>query len=563
MRAYALSVEEATKRHPAARALMECATLLGPGPLPLSFFTENFMPLMPRPKRQNPSVRFVRSFAKAVGRMVMRLSGKAKQDIETLNGFDERKRRPLSKCELDAAAAALEAFGLVHSAPTSDSGAVAHPRKEIEIHPALRTAVIATFDLSAVEAPLVKAMRRAFLKETQRGDPLSKRTRRMAALGEGLRAPKGAEDEAIALLIELARHHRQAQYPVELSVRRFEKAIDFAEKHWGVEDERLAPIFSELAELCVEHGGKTGTVLGVALFEKALAIVERTFGSDHASVAPRLSDLALALRRQGGAANFEKAKALYSRALQIDETQHGVDSPIIAIRLANLAATLDEIGGRDDFLCARKYLERAVSIEKMAFGAEHLYVALRLSSLAWMLKRLGGSENLKRAVQCLVRALEIEEATNGSEHPHVAVRLSNLALFLKEIGGRENLELAARCLERTLVIDQRAIGNADPEHAKHLSNLAMVLQAIGGDEQLKRAEHYQREALRLDARNSDEGDPRVALDMLALAEILRAQGAATSLASALQLAGEAHVLLSEALGLDHPWTIRANHARKA
>ncbi|HTO78313.1 MAG TPA: ATP-binding protein, partial [Methylocystis sp.] len=39
-RAYALSIDAAKERHPAAGMLMESAALLGPGPLPLAFFYE-------------------------------------------------------------------------------------------------------------------------------------------------------------------------------------------------------------------------------------------------------------------------------------------------------------------------------------------------------------------------------------------------------------------------------------------------------------------------------------------------------------------------------------------
>ncbi|ARN80481.1 hypothetical protein DSM21852_37580 [Methylocystis bryophila] len=520
--AYALSIRAAKQFHPAAGRLMESAALLGAGSLPLAFFYESYLPLMPRTRRARASSPTLRSVATAFTALARR----PKCRTEDVGARELTGWRPLSKDELNEAVAILESFGLVASDARSAGDAAAARRSAFEIHPRLRRIILAGADREAVE-PLLDALQRLLAREAQSGDPLSKKARSLRTMATALldasAATGGLQEEAISLHAELARSFRDAGSAVSVPIALFEKAITLAELRPGAESEKLSSLLAEIAALYADKGGDAENARAVALFAKALT-VEQAGRGDGSALPLRLSDLALALRRLGGRENLERAVEFYGQALEIEEARHGAGAPIVAIRLANLAAAREEIGERDNLIQSRALLERALRIEEAALGEAHPYVALRLSSLAWTLKRLGGAENLGLAAACLVRALKIEEAANGSDHPHVAIRLSNLALVLKEIGGGDNLDLAAMCLERALVIDGRTIDEADPEHAKHLSNLAAILLQLGGDKNLRRAEHCQREALRLDIQNLGKDHPQAALNLLALCAILRARG---------------------------------------
>jgi hypothetical protein len=518
--AYALSLDAANERHPAARRLMESAAPLGPGPLPLGFFYQSYLPLMPRATRSRSSSSIMRRLAAALARSAGPVRSQTVDDA----ACEPSAWRPLSKSELNEAIAALESFGLVNSfaAPGGDSSASA-----IEIQPLLRKVILATSNVTALNSLLLQATPRLLAKEAQSGDPFSRKARslrRMAAALLDATAARGElPEEAISLLAELARSFRDAGAAPSVSIRLFEEAIALCEQRIA-DRAQLSSLLAETGALYADQVGHDANACAVAIFEKALAIDEAAAGVDHPALPLRLSDLALALRRLGGREPLVRARDLYARALEIEESRHGGNAPIVAIRLSNLAVALEEMGGPDNLDLCRALLERALRIEETALGAKHPYVAVRLSSLAWTLKRLGGAEALSLAAACLIRALRIEEAANGAEHPHVAIRLSNLAFVLKDIGGADNLDLAAMCLERALVIDARTIGEADPEHAKHLSNLAAILLLRGGKERLQRAEHYQREALRLDLQSLGKDHPQVALDLLALSETLRASG---------------------------------------
>jgi tetratricopeptide (TPR) repeat protein len=552
---FALGVGEAQRRHPAAGRLMEYAALLAAEPIPLFFFSEGRLPLMPVVEAGMKRSRVLRRWTDGLWRAFKRHSRKTKRSGDGARGFF----RPISGEDLDGAIRALTDFALADRTLIADQRDPERLTPTLALPRLVRNAA-AKFASGKVKAELIKAMLSIYpesLDAEQRP-----RARWLGSsvleLTHGDVPADGAEKDASLLLGKIARYHQYALKDYEEAQPFFEKSLSFAEAGFGPEHQATAVLLSDFSALLMTLGGRENLDRARDCLVRALMIDEKTFGEGHPSISTRHSNLALVLREIGGVESFRLAKRHLMRALAIDEKALGPGHPNVAVRYSNLAALLQDFGGAEHMEIAKDCLARALMIDEQAFGDDHPYVAIRLSSLAAALKEQGGERNLRLAKEYLTRALLIDENAYGREHSHVGVRLSNLALALKDLGGAENLEAAEECLTRALTIDKMTIGEDHPEHAKHLSNLALVIKDRGGIENLRRAEKRMTQALVVDEKALGAEHSNVAVDLWLLASVLRAIGGTENLELAKEKLTRAQAILRRALGSEYPTTQRVS-----
>ena len=554
-RTFALSVGEAERRHPAAARLMEHVALLAAEPIPLFFFNEGRLPLMPAVEAGMKRSRVLRRWSDGLWRVFKRYSRKAKRPGDGPRPFF----RPISAEDLDSAIRALTDFALADRMLIADQR---DPKRLVPalVLPRLTRNAAANYASGKGEAELIKVMLSVYPESLDAEQWPRARWLNSSALTltSGAIPAAGAEKEASQLLGKIARYHQYSLKDHEEALPLFEKSLSFAEAAFGPEHKATAALLSDFSALLMTLSGRENLDRARECLVRALMIDEKTFGEEHPSLSTRHSNLALVLREIGGEESFALAKRHLMRALAIDERALGAGHPNVAVRYSSLAALLRDFGGAENMELAKDCLVRALMIDEQAFGANHPYVAIRLSSLAAALKEQGGEKNLGLAKEYLTRALLIDEHAYGREHSHVGVRLSNLALALKDLGGAENLEAAEEYLTRALTIDKMTIGEDHPEHAKHLSNLALVIKDRGGIENLRRAEKRLAQALAVDEKALGAEHSNVAIDLWWLASILRAIGGADNLELAKEKLARAQAILRRALGSEHPSTQRVS-----
>jgi tetratricopeptide (TPR) repeat protein len=495
-RTFAMAIEQAALRHPAAEALIVHAALLPPEPIPLFLFEEG------RTRLGEP--------------------------LATLLADDG----------LDKAIRALRIFALV------DRETIADEREPvttdtIRLHRLVREVAasgLSTEEAADIRRSLLSAMR-AVYPERVFNDPATwPRARRLDALALGLvekTVSPGAENDTAWLLDRLAsyRHWPLAAYAQARPL--FERALAIREKALGPDHPDVAASLNNLAGLMQEQGDFTDAL---PLFERALAIREKALGPTHPNVASSLNNLARLLQTKG---DFAGARPLYDRALAIREATVGPDHPYTALSLSNLAGLLRTQG---DVAAARPLCERALAIRERVLGPDHPDTATSLNEIARLLQAQG---DLAGARPFYERALAIREKALGPDHPTTATSLNNLALLQQAQG---DLPGARPLLERGLAICETALGPDHPHTATGLNNLASLLHDQGD---LAVARPFYERALAIYETVLGRDHPHTSLTVGNLARLLLDSGQPSEAA----LLGERALTALEAkLGATHAWT---------
>jgi hypothetical protein len=435
-KSFALGIEQAKERHPAAEPLILYAAQLAAEPIPLYFFIEG----------------------------------------------GEKLGEPfaaLSDAELDKAIAALRRLALVDLDEIEDERDPEIKTKTLRLHRLVRFVAGARLEGEAFDAArrrLIEAMRKVYPRGVYDDPKCWPRARRLDALALALvekgAPPPRAEGAAVALLNHLAQYREAALGAYRTALPLEEKALALAEQIYPPDHPEIATSLSNLADLLRCLGGPENLKRASAHLARALEIREGALGSEHPDVANCLSNLALVLEDLGGAENLKQASAHLARALAIVEKAPGLDHRYVAVVLSNLATVLQGLGGAENLEQASAHLVRALAIDERALGPTHPSVAIRLSNLAVVLKDLGGAGNLEKAGTHLSRALAIHEKALGPEHPAVAIDLSNLAAVLADIGGADNIARARENYLRAEKILRQSLGDEHPTTQKIAANLA-------------------------------------------------------------------------------------------
>jgi Tfp pilus assembly protein PilF len=283
----------------------------------------------------------------------------------------------------------------------------------------------------------------------------------------------------------------------------FRKALEFAEKNYGLENPKIAALLSNFAQLLKATNRLEEAEL---LVRRVLAIDEKNYGPEHPDVAISLNNLGQLLKATN---RPSEAEPLIRRALAIDEKNYGPEHPEVAISLNNLATLLQATNRLAE---AEPLMRRALAIGEKRYGPEHPTVAIRLNNLSQILQ---ATNRLAEAEPLIRRALAIIEKCYGAEHPTFASNLNNLASLLFATNRLAEAELLMR---RALAIDEKCYGPEHPDVAIDLSNLALLLKAT---HRLAEAEILMRRGWKIDEKSRGPEHPDVAIDLNNLATLLQ------------------------------------------
>ena len=504
---FALAIEEAAKRHPAAEPLIVHAALLAPEPIPLSLFND------------------------------------------AREKFGEPLTSALANDGLDEIVATLRAFALVDRERIVDERDPAITTDTIRLHRLVRRVAAGRCEGQALEdtrRALVEALAVAYPPEdfvfTEPSTwPLAQRFdgHALALVGREAELPSGAEVSAGDLLNRLGQYRHGALGSYVQARPLYERALAIREKALGPEHPHTANSLNNLAVLLKDQGDFAGAR---PLFERALAIKEKALGPEHPDTATTLDNLAYLLRDQGDLAG---ARPLFERALAIREKALGPEHPHTAMSLNNLAGLLQAQG---DFAGAQPLHERALAIREKALGPEHPNTASSLGNLANLLEAQGDFAGARPLFE---RALAIYEKALGPEHPHTATTLNNLANLLQHQG---DLAGARPLYERALAIYEKALGPEHPHTANSLNNLAVLLKDQGD---FAGARPLYERALAIHEKALGPEHPRTSASLSNLASLLRDSGHP---AEAEPLFRRAIAIGEKALGSKHSFTQRYQSA---
>jgi tetratricopeptide (TPR) repeat protein len=499
---FALAIEEAAKRHPAAEPLIVYAALLAPEPVPLSLFTE------------------------------------------AREKFGEPLASALAGDGLDEAVAGLRAFALVDRERIVDERNPAITTDTIRLHRLVHQVAAGRREDEALEEArraLVNALAVVYPQEKDVDNPNTWPSARrldelvLALVGGDVALPSGAEASAGDLLNRLVEYRNIALGASVQTQLICERALAIREKVLGPEHPDTATSLNNLAVLVQAQGDLVGAR---PLLERALAIREKVLGPEHPDTATSLSDLAVLVEAQG---DLVGARPLKERALAICEKVLGPEHPDTATRLNNLASLVEALG---DLVGARPLKERALAIREKVLGPEHPDTATSLNNLAVLVEAQGdlvGARPLKE------RALAIREKVLGPEHPNTATSLNNLAVMVTLQG---DLVGARLLFERALAIREKVLGPEHPTTATSLNNLACVLRDSG---HAAEAEPLFRKAIRIAENTFGLEHVDVATHLSNLAVLLRISCKANE---AELLFGRAIAIGEKALGPKHALTQR-------
>jgi tetratricopeptide (TPR) repeat protein len=427
---FALAIEEAAKRHPAAEARITYAALLAPEPIPIYLFSEG---------RQE---------------------------------FSELFASQIKDGGLDEAIAALRAFALLDRETIPDERDSSILTESIRLHRLVRQVAAERCKvemLEAARARLIEALAAVYPADVYQNPTAWLRARRldvfaMALVGRDEDIPEGSERAAATLLSKLDSYRDGALATYAEAQLLSERALAIREKLLGPDHPDTALSLNNLGVLLQVQGDFPGAR---RCYESALAIHEKALGPDHPETANNLSNLGGLLKVQGDLAG---AQSYLERALAIREKTLGPDDPNTARSLSNLGSLLQVQG---DLTRARTYYERSLAIREKVLGPEHPETAESLNNLGYLLR---AQHDLAGARPYYERALTIREKALGPDHPHTATSLNNLGVLLQAQGDPAG---ARPLLERALAIDEDIYGSDHPEVAADLNNLGGLLQEQG------------------------------------------------------------------------------------
>ena len=499
-KSFALAIEEASKKHPAAELLISHVAVLAPEPIPLFLFDE------------------------------------------AREKFTEPLASALIAEGLDEIVAALRLFALVQRGPIVDERDREITTDTISLHRLVREVAVRRSSVPSERArqAIVAAMAAVYPEDCYADAKLWPRARRLDALAlplvsERASLPAGSELSCATLLNGLARFRQGALAAFDQARLLLERSLAIRESVIGVEHLDTATSLNNLALLLWAQGENAKAQ---QRFEQALQIREKLLGTDDPITALTLNNLGVLVQLQG---DLDAARPFKERALAIRENKLGPEHPRTATSLHSLALLLREQG---DLAKAQELCERALAICEKAADPDNPNTATVLIGLSLLHQEQGDRAG---AWPFCERALAIREKLLGPEHPDTATSLSNRASLLQELG---DFAQARPLFERAVAIHDKIYGAEHPETAASLNNLALLLHAQGD---LAAARPLFERALTIREKLCGVKHPHTAISLNNLARLLQAQG---DYAGAEPLYKRALATCEKVLGSEHPTTNR-------
>jgi tetratricopeptide (TPR) repeat protein len=388
---FALAIEEAAKRHPAAETLICYAALLVSEPIPLYLFSEGWQT------------------------------------------FSEPFASQIKDGGLDESVAALRAFALVDRESIPDERERSITTDCIRLHRLVRQVASIKLDVNVqrnIRRELIEAMASMFPSGLHRTPVVWPRLRRLdaiavALLGTNDDLPEGSEIATANLLSGVAEYKDGALAAYVDAWKLAERALTIYERVLGPEHPQTAGSLNHVGYLLRAQGDFAGAR---RYYERALAIFEKVGGPDNPDTAWILHNLGYLLQAQSDVAG---ARQYFERALTINEKALGSDHP-------HLAASLSQLGNlsraEGDLVGARRYLERALSAIEKESDSDSPIRATCFNEFGLLLNAEG---NLSGARDHFERALRTYGKNLGAEHPFTKTAARNMAKTLKALQCQE------------------------------------------------------------------------------------------------------------------------------
>jgi len=356
-----------------------------------------------------------------------------------------------------------------------------------------------------------------------------------ARLEEGV-SPRGAFEQTPE--VETAvRHSIGSTYTAlgeyDRALPHLERAVEVNRSIHGAGSDQWLESTNALVNLLFRRG-ESERALPIA--EEALATSERVAGTDDPRTLEARTMLATVLV---GLGRFERAERLLRQTIEGWARTSPRDETRSLSALNNLASLLDDQGRHAE---AGKLMERVVRIRRAALGPTHPLTLTSINNLALALKREG---RLDEAQPLYREALAGRRAALGETHPETLGSMNNLAVLYLD---QEQPEPAAELLEDLLATQKQAIGPTHWQTLSTLINLARARRMMGDFE---RAERLCAEAI---AGAGDGLPPGHWITGVFHAHRATALEGLDRLDEAESERLEAHRILLEALGPDHPRT---------
>lgn len=317
----------------------------------------------------------------------------------------------------------------------------------------------------------------------------------------------------------------------------------------------------------------------------------RTLGEEHPKTLTAINNVGLLFDSLG---RLDDAEGYYREALEGRRQVLGEDHPDTLNSLTNVGAVLLDRGKPD---LAEPYWREALEGRRRVLGDHHLSTLNSILNMGGLMREIG---RLDEAETLWREALEGCRRVLGEDHPRSINALNNMGFLLHDQGRLGEAEPFYReVLERR----RRILGEEQPQTIASMNNLGGLLRDQG---RLVEAESLYREAVAKGLRVLGEDHPNVLhfINNLGGLLLLRSsfeesvqllepfedamrqafmERAASRLASFLDTLGrahaglgsrenlavaeqklkEAHALLSETMGSDHPSTVEAGQALAA
>ncbi len=403
---FALAIDEAAKRHPAAELLIVYAALLAPEPIPLYLFSE------------------------------------------AREKFGEPLTSLLTADGLERAVATLRAFALIERESIPDERDTSIATDCIRLHRLVRQVTAARCKHEALpdlRKVLIKALAMVYPAGVFHDPKTWPRARRLdeivlALVGGDTALYEGVEEFASYLLDGLASYRQSPLAAFGLSLPFLERALALDEKMLGPNHPDTATSLNNLGFALRVQGDFAGAL---SHYERALEIRTKALGLDHPETARSLNNLGYLLQEQG---DLQGARLYFERALAIFEKTVGSDDPAAARCINNLGSLLMM---QQDLVGARTLLERALAINERTRGLDHPDTATNLNNLAYLLRV---QRNFAAALPLDERALIIRERILGPEHPSTQDTARAIDTSLTALGRRKE----AKVLRKKYGISGRA-----------------------------------------------------------------------------------------------------------
>ncbi len=378
--------------------------------------------------------------------------------------------------------------------------------------------------------------------------------------------------------IGLALRHR-GQY--DEAERRFREALEMRGKLLGEEHPDYATSLFQLGLLLEEKGQYQAAE---PLLQKSLLLRRKLLGDEHIDVAASLSSLASFLNERG---THARAEELFRESLRIRRKLLGNEHSEVAKDLNNLAELLRD---KDDLVGAEALVREALKIYRGRLGEDHPNVIITLQNLASLLHSKGNYEEAKQLYQ---EALASYSKLHGKEHPTAITVVYNLASLEMD---KHNHEEAVALFRGALKTAEASLGDQHPIVAAIRNRIGIGLLELSRPFE---AQVYLEKAHSAYRVLYPEGDRRTIRVLAALGSSLLQQGKADKaepllyqaltghlerfgasdrrtaelkmhlgvclmtngrLTDAQGLLREAHAVLGEKLGHEHPLSRRAKEA---